>query len=142
MWEISFPIDHRKFVGLKKEFKLNESVVFAGQQLTFKNVTIYPTRVEVDDEFAEENTMKITNFEDLKIVNEKGESWTGTTGAIATHFSDNHWKLFLGSNYFHEGNELYLQATSIRALPKNEVEVVVDLQNKTIIKGPKSLVLD
>jgi hypothetical protein len=143
LWEVQIPIDHSKFVNVKKEFELNETVLFAGQELTFHNVTIFPTRVEVDVEFAEENTMKIFGFEDLRITDEKGEAWAaGTLGIRATQASDNYWKVFLESNYFKEGEELFLEATSIQALPKDELDVVVDLANKTIVKGPELLVLE
>jgi hypothetical protein len=142
-WEVQIPIDHSKFVNVKKEFELNETVLFAGQELTFHNVTIFPTRVEVDVEFSEENTMKIFGFEDLRITNEKGESSNaGTLEISATHYSDNYWKVFLESNFFTEGKEVFLEATSIRALPKNELDVVVDLSNKTIVKGPERLLLE
>ncbi|MFN7249296.1 MAG: DUF4179 domain-containing protein [Anaerobacillus sp.] len=142
-WEIQIPIDHSKFVDVKREFELNETVFFAGQKLTFHNVTIFPTRVEVEVEFAEENTMKIFGFEDLRITNEKGEaSNPGTLEFSGTSYSENYWNLYLESNYFTDGKELFLEATSIRALPKDELDVVVDLANKTIVKGPELLVLE
>lgn len=139
-WTVSFDIDHSTFIGLKKEFVLNETVSFADQQVTFNKVVIYPTRMVIDVNIFEQNTMQLFHFDDLKITNEKGEEWFATTnGVIASKISDYEWKLYLESNYFHEAKELYLEASSIRAVRKEEVEVIIDINQKTIINGPVGL---
>ncbi len=139
-WTVSFDIDHSTFIGLKKEYDLTETVFFAGQEITFSNVVIYPTRMVIDVKIAKQNSMHLFNFEDLKITNEKGEEWLATTnGVIASKANDYEWKLYLESNYFHEAEELYLEASNIRALRKEEVEVIIDLKEKSIVNGPEGL---
>lgn len=136
-WTLPFSIDKEKFAGLKEEIQLNETVEVEGQKVTFEKITILPTRVAVHVKYDENNSKELFTFEDLRLVDEKGEQWSGiANGITAQHISENEKILYLQSNYFNQPEELYLVFSSIRALDKDELEVVVDLENKMILKAP------
>lgn len=136
-WELTFPIDQEKFYGNIKTFELNKSVQIEGQTITFKTITVYPTRVVLHVLFDSNNTKQIFAFDDLAIVDENGEKWASIQdGITAEHLSENEQVLFIQSNYFTNPKELFIRFSSIRALDKNQLDVVVDLNKKKIVKGP------
>lgn len=136
-WKVEFTVDQEKFYGKKQVHEVDRTVSVEGQKITFKEIIIYPTRIGVHVKYDEDNTKEIFHFDDLKIVNEKGEEWAGiTNGTIAEGINENEEILYLQSNYFTNPKELYLEFSSIRALDKDRLEVVVDLDNKELIKRP------
>ena len=139
-WIVSIPIDKEAFIGLKQEYSINQEVQFANQSILFKEATIYPTRMALRIQFDENNEYRLFTFEDLAVVNEKGERWTtSSNGLTASHISDYERILFLDSSYFHDSEELYLEATQIRALPEIERKVIVDLEKGKIVQAPNGL---
>lgn len=136
-WELTFPIDQEKFYGNIKTLELDRSVQIEGQTITFKTITVYPTRVVLHVLFDSNNTKQIFAFDDLAIVDENGEKWASIQdGITAEHLSENEQVLFIQSNYFTNPKELFIRFSSIRALDKNQLDVVVDLNKKKIVKGP------
>ncbi len=137
-WEMPFAIDHSKYEGMKDEIILNETVSIENQKITFEKVTILPTRVAVQLKYDEANTKQIFAFEDLRLVDENGERWNGiTSGVSAALPSENERIIYLQSNYFKKPKELYLEFSSVRALDKDELEVVVNTATNELLKAPK-----
>ncbi|MBE4910392.1 DUF4179 domain-containing protein [Bacillus luteolus] len=137
-WEIPFTIDQSKYQGMKEVIPLNETVSIEGQKITFDKVTILPTRVAVQLKYDEANTKQIFAFEDLRLIDENGERWNGISNGIsASHLSNNERIIYLQSNYFKKPKELYLEFSSVRALDKDELEVVVDTATNELLKAPK-----
>ncbi|WP_096201691.1 DUF4179 domain-containing protein [Bacillus sp. FJAT-45350] len=142
-WSVTFPINKETFIGLKEEYEINEETYFANQRMIFKEATIYPTRMSLKVQFDETNLYKIFRFEDLMVVNENGERWsTSTNGIIANYISEYEQILYLESSYFHESEELYLEASQVRALSDADRKVVIDLTNGKLIKAPSGLHLE
>jgi hypothetical protein len=140
-WIVTFPVDQEKFFNNEVTYKVDKAVMVEGQQITFKEVTVYPTRIAVHVKYDEKNTKKIFSFDDLKIVNEKGEEWASINNGIsAHHISENERILFLQSNYFSKPKEIYIEFSSIRAHDKDKLEVVVDLKQKKLLKSPNKQV--
>lgn len=136
-WQIDIPIDKSKFENLKEVYNIDQTIEIENQKITFKKAIIYPTRIEVQVEFAKENTKKILSFDKLKILNEKGELLSAIINDATSSIPDeNHVNLFFESNYFSKPKNLYLQGSSIRALGKDKLEVIVDTEKKKLIKAP------
>ncbi|MCU9615038.1 DUF4179 domain-containing protein [Caldibacillus lycopersici] len=139
-WNIHFLVDKEKFSANKETFPLNKTVTVEGQKLTFQEVTIYPTRIAIHVKYDEANTKELFSFDDLVILNEDGEEWASVkNGVSGTTINANEEMLYLESNYFEKPEELYLQFSSIRALDKDQMEVVVDLTKEQLIKKPEEL---
>ncbi|EGW36826.1 DUF4179 domain-containing protein [Desulfosporosinus sp. OT] len=142
-WKIIIPVDKNKFTDMKKVYEVNQNVVIEGQKITFKKATVYPTRMALNVSYDPVNSKKIFAFDDLTLVNEKGEEWgrimNGVTGSRP---DENHEILFFQSNYFTEPKKLFLRGKSIRALDKEELNVILDLEQERILKAPPNLVLD
>lgn len=135
-WKIAIPIDQVK-IAEKKIYHVNQLVEVEGQKITIKQVTIYPTRIAVLVAYDPNNSMKIFDIEDIRLVNEKGESRTTIAdGAMISNVGQHEHEFFLQSNYFAHAEQLYLQFSNIRALDKNELDVVVDPDSSEIIQAP------
>jgi len=137
IWQIDIPIDKSKFENLKEVYNLDQTIEIENQKIIFKKAILYPTRIEVQVEFPKENSKKILRFDNLKIINEKGESLaTIINDVTSTHPDENHVNLYFESNYFSQPQSLFLQGSSLRALDKDKLEIIVDTEKKQLLKAP------
>ncbi|MBT2687487.1 DUF4179 domain-containing protein [Bacillus sp. ISL-47] len=135
-FQIPFSIE--KPVKVKKTYEMNKEVTIEGQKITVKDITVYPLRVAVHLAYDPNNSKKIFEFQDIRLVDENGESWTKiSNGITASHVSDHEDILYLQSNYFKEPKQLYLVMNKIQAVDKDEAYVLVDTDKKEILKQPK-----
>lgn len=135
VWEIPFTLDKGKIVG-KKVYNVDKTLEIEGQQLTIKDVTMYPSQTAVHVYYNSQNSKKIFGINDLHLIDEKGETWN-TSVIETTQINENETIIYLQSNYFTNPKELYLRFNSIRALDKEELNVEVDPIKKKILKAPK-----
>lgn len=137
-WVLPFSIDKESFKDKKEIIDVNKTVSFEGQKVIIEKVSIYPTRIGVTVHFDEGNTKQIFAIEDLRLVDESGEEWAGVANGIsASHISDHKQELYLQSNFFKKPEKLYLRFSSIRALDKDQLEVIVDPEKMEILQAPK-----
>lgn len=107
----------RKPIQEKKTYKLNKKVTIEGQKITFLDATIYPIRIAVHVKMDPNNSKKLLNFDDLRLVDENGETWNKiANGVTASKISDDEAIYYLQSNYFREPKELYLVLNKIQAV--------------------------
>lgn len=132
---LDFPIevDMDKFSAITKEFAIDKSVEAGGQSIYFEKMEIHPTRIALFLEYDKSNTHEIFRFDDIALEDEKGNQWI-SDGSSST--DDNKIVMYFESNYFSEPQQLDLVFSSFTALPKNELEVVVDLKEERFIKAP------
>ncbi|MBT2693346.1 DUF4179 domain-containing protein [Bacillus sp. ISL-55] len=136
-WVLPFSIDKDAFLDKKEVFEVNETVEFEGQKITIEKVSIYPTRIGVTAHFDEGNSKQIFGFEDLTLVDETGEEWAATNnGTTARHMDEYSKEFFLQSNFFKKPEELHLRFNSLRAMDKDEAEIIVDPDKMEILKAP------
>lgn len=134
----SIPFALSETLKKKKTYEINKTVRIEGQNIRFEEATVYPLRVALHVKQDPQNTKKLLNFDDIRLVDERGEAWSKiANGVTASHVSDNEAILYLQSNYFNEPKELYLVFNRIQAVDKDEGAVVVDLENEKIVKQPK-----
>lgn len=138
VWKFEIPVNKENFKNMEKTYVLNESILVEGQRILFKNVTISPTRVSINVEYDKNNSKKIFRFEDLNLIDEKGETWsTIKNGASGSIIDENHEILYFQSNYFKDPKGLYLTGSSIRAIDKDKSTVKVDVENNKLLNSPK-----
>jgi hypothetical protein len=136
-WNYEIAIDKEKIKDMEKSYALNEVVEIEGQKITFKGVKITPTRISVEVEYDENNSKKIFGYDDITIVDEKAENWgTIMNGFSGSRKDENHETLYFQSNYFNIPKNLYIRASSVRALDKDKLNAVVDLENNKLLKTP------
>lgn len=136
-WDISFTVDHHKFADHKDIYQINETVIVEGQKVTFKEIIVYPTKIAIHVKYDEQNSKELFGFDDLAIVNENDEEWASIiNGVTGQEVNENEEILFLQSNFFEQPKELYLQFSSIRALDKAKLDVVIDLEQEKLLKSP------
>jgi len=127
----------KKKLQKKKTYALNKTVTIDSQKISFLKADIYPLRVAVHVKMDPNNTKRIFSFDDLRLVDENGETWNKIqNGVIASIISPDEYILYLQSNYFRNPKELYLVLNKIQAIDKDEVNVVVDTEKLQILKQP------
>lgn len=123
-----------------EKFVLHEEIVIEGQSITIENITISPVRTAIQMKIAPINTMEIFGFEDLRIVDEKGKTWSAIENGVTASGNPNQPNditYYLQSNYFEEPKELYVAFNKVMALDKEEAFVVIDTEKKEILQQPK-----
>ncbi|OAT82110.1 hypothetical protein A6P54_11475 [Bacillus sp. MKU004] len=134
-WRIPFAIDRDK-VGETRTVEVDKTFVIENQKIHVGEVKVAPTRTAVSFEFPSTNTMRIFNIEDLRLVNEKGETWSKIADGVVSTGDFDKITYYLQSNYFEKPDKLYLAFNSIRALDKDQLEVVVDPSEEKILEAP------
>jgi len=136
-WVLPFSIDKDAFKDKKEMIEVNETVEIEGQKITVEKVSIYPTRIGVTVHFDKENSKRVFGFNDLRLVDKSGEEWAAiNNGTTARHMDEFTKEFFLQSNFFKKPEELYLRFNSLRALDKDEVEIIVDPEKMEVLKAP------
>lgn len=139
VWQVDIPVDKSKFENLKQIYDLNQTIEIENQKINFKKAIVSPTRIELQVEFPAENTKKILRFDNLKILNEKGEALNSIINDVNASMPDeNHVNLYFESNFFSKPQELYIQGSSIRALDKDKLDIIVDVDKKLLLEAPDS----
>ncbi|MED4017176.1 DUF4179 domain-containing protein [Sutcliffiella cohnii] len=134
---VSFSYDKEKFAKIKKVYEVDQTITVEDQKIYVDRMEIRPTRIVVYVEYNNENKQEIFGFDDIQLVDGNGEVWTPTDGLVYDKLDENKIALNFQSNYFAEPNELFLTFTSLRALPKEEIEVTIDLEKNKIVNAPK-----
>ncbi|WP_019122143.1 DUF4179 domain-containing protein [Brevibacillus massiliensis] len=132
VWEVTIPVDRSKFAGMKETVPIDQTVDIAGQKFTFTDAVIYPTRIRLGVEFDPDNTKNIMGFEDLKIVNEKGDVLKTDLASVG----ESKQTIYFESSYFTEAKELYLRGSELMALDKDKSVLVIDVGEKKLLKAP------
>lgn len=127
----------RKPIAKAKGYVVNEELSFEGQHITVKSVSISPLRTGITIALDPKNTMRILGFEDIRILDERGEAWTTIQNGLTATGSllDGEATFYLQSNYFREPKQLSLAIGKVVALPVGQDYIEVDFnKNKVIAK--------
>ncbi len=139
-FSVTFPVEKQKFIGKKQAYPMNETVTIDEQTITVKRVTIYPIKTAIELLFDPKNTHRILGIDHMRIVNEKGEEWGNSGGITISHINEDHFIYYLDSPYFSQSQSLTLKADSLRALSKDQLDLVVDVRAKKLVKAPDNSV--
>ncbi|MEO4054796.1 DUF4179 domain-containing protein [Solibacillus sp. CAU 1738] len=139
--EFTIPFKLSKPLAKSKHYTLNEQVEVDGQLIIVNQVTISPLRAEIEFTIPETNSMRILDFNTVKLIDEKGEEWgRGRSGISALgSLRDNHYTMFIESNYFREPKSLTLIIDKIEALEKGKDFIEVDFEKRKVLSVPKEL---
>lgn len=135
-YTVTFPVDKQQFAGKKREYPINQTVTIDGQSITVVKMTVYPTEAIVEFTVDPNNTQEIFGFDHLRLVNDQGEEWLGSGGGMISRQHQHQFLYYLDSPYFSSSRSFTLKADSIRALPKEQLDVVIDVQAKKLVKAP------
>ncbi|MDT3416528.1 hypothetical protein QO009_002397 [Brevibacillus aydinogluensis] len=141
VWEplsVDIPIDKSTYADLtEKVYSVNKTVIVDGQAITVERVTVYPTQTEVAIRFDPKNSKRIFGFDNLRLVNEKGESFAFWGNGVSSHSVDEDSVVYyLESSYFTPPEKLYVTADGIRALDKEKLHVVIDAKTGRLLQAP------
>ncbi|WP_167568625.1 DUF4179 domain-containing protein [Brevibacillus migulae] len=135
-YSVTFPVKQEQFKGKKRDYPINQSVTLAGQSITVKRITMYPTKTAVEMMYDPQNTHKIFGIDNLRIVSESGKEWKSTDGLTISQLAEDHVIYYLDSAYFSASEPFRLVADSIRAVPKDQLDVVLDIRSQKLLKTP------
>ncbi|MBD7986143.1 DUF4179 domain-containing protein [Sporosarcina sp. Sa2YVA2] len=135
---IQIPFENTLQPIRKEQYIINETAIVEGQKIHIRSVTIGSLKTAVEVEFDEENTKEILGFEDLKLIDGSGETWSSISNGVTARGTDNSNVMiyYLQSNYFKESDHLTLTFNKLMAMDKNEAFVVIDTEKKKIIRQP------
>ena len=135
--QIPFKVDLKPVK--REQYAVNKTVVVDGQKIHIHSITIGPIKTAVEVEYDAENTKKIFGFEDLRIVDEKGEVWSAIKNGSTASWSEESPVIsyFLQSNYFRDTDHLFLRFNKLMAMDKDEAELIIDTKRQEIVKQPK-----
>lgn len=133
-FEIPFLLSKEKMPTTR--YLINETVTIEGQKITVKQIEISPIKVGIYIEMDPQNTKRIFNFEDLRLVDEKGEIWSSITSGIGSVGDEYEKIIYLQSNYFEEPKKLNLMFNKLQALDKEETHLLIDTDSGIIVKQP------
>ncbi|GEB31400.1 DUF4179 domain-containing protein [Brevibacillus sp. FSL K6-0770] len=135
---VTFPIDRSKYSAFeKKVYPVDKQITVDGQSLTIEQITVFPTQTEVSIRFDPANKKHIFGFDDLKLVDEKGQTYAFWGNGVPVRNNGENGKVFnLESIYFLEPQQLFLKASGIRALDRDKLQVVIDAKKQTLVKAP------
>jgi len=133
---VTFPVNHEQFKGKKHDFPINQTITMAGQAITVRGVTMYPTKTAVEIMYDPKNTHKIFGIDNLRLVSKDGKEWKSTDGVTISQLEEDHVIYYLDSAYFSASEQIRIVADGIRAIPKNQLDVWIDVQSKKLLKAP------
>ncbi|WOV86458.1 DUF4179 domain-containing protein [Sporosarcina oncorhynchi] len=135
---IQIPFENTLQPIRKEQYIINETAIVEGQKIHIRSVTIGSLKTAVEVEFDEENTKEILGFEDLKLIDGSGETWSSISNGVTASGTDesNVMIYYLQSNYFKESDHLTLTFNKLMAMDKDEAFVVIDTEKKKIIRQP------
>ncbi|WP_221566527.1 DUF4179 domain-containing protein [Alkalihalobacillus sp. TS-13] len=135
-WNIEIPIKEEWYADTRETIEIMETVEMEKQKIHFEKAVIDPTLIALHIKYDETNEMQLFRFDDLKLMDDTGQVWEPIQNGIISSGEDDDFTLYFQSNYFRKPEELYLSGSSIRAIDKDEQEVVVDLQDEKLTKTP------
>lgn len=120
-------------------FDLDEVTEIEGQKIMVEEVIIHPLRTEIKISLDLSNSMKVLQFEDMRLENADGNVWGSMMNGFTSTGSRSEGSVsyLLQSNYFEEPEELYLRFNTVQALPVEEAYLVVDTEKGKLLSGPK-----
>ncbi|WP_226668231.1 DUF4179 domain-containing protein [Metabacillus litoralis] len=138
MTDFSVPFTIKKQDHKSQVYEMNKTVSIENQNITVKKVTVDPLRVAVHVEMDPNNSKKLLEFQDIRLVDQNGEAWSKiANGITASKINDHEQMIYLQSNYFKTPKELYLVINKIQAVNKEDAFVIIDTEKKEIIQQPK-----
>jgi Family of unknown function (DUF5643)/Domain of unknown function (DUF4179) len=140
---VTFPIDKTKFAAHKEiTYAVNQDVSVDGQRFTIEQITAYPTQTEVSIRFDPANSKQIFDFDQLALVDEKGNIYKFWGDGVPYTSDGEHRVIYnLESFYFTQPEQLYLQAERIRALDKEKRQVRIDAKTGRLLQAPDDRLL-
>ncbi|PIC79737.1 hypothetical protein CSV75_11120 [Sporosarcina sp. P18a] len=119
-------------------YTIDKEVDIEGQKFIIEKVTVSPLRVGVKISNDPANTMKILQFEDIRLEDEKGEVWGAIqNGTTAFGGEDGNSTLFLQSNYFSKPEKLYLRIKKVQALKAEEAVAEINTETAQWLNQPE-----
>ncbi|MFF0830380.1 DUF4179 domain-containing protein [Brevibacillus sp. NPDC003359] len=135
---IDFTVDKNKYKTLeKKVYPVMKEVTIDGQRFTIEQIAVFPTQTEVSIRFDPANKKHIFDFDKLRLEDEKGETFAFWGNGVPVRENGENGRVYhLESIYFVEPEKLYLKTDGIRALDKDQLQIVIDAKTGTLKKVP------
>ncbi|MFD2656460.1 DUF4179 domain-containing protein [Gracilibacillus thailandensis] len=120
------------------QYQVDETVKIEGQKIHIDSVTIQPLRTTVNLYADPENDMRILAIDDIALVDEKGEEWTGIQNGMTASgtIEDENYEVYLQSNYFEQPESLALTFSKVQAVNRDEDYFRFDLEKEQILHDP------
>lgn len=138
-FDFSVPFTVPENVKPSVVYALNEEVEIEGQKFTVKEITIHPLRIGIRISLNPENTMKILQFEDIRLEDQNGEEWGSIANGLSARGEDENGDsiYYLQSNYFATPEKLFLRINKLQAVDQDDSYIMVDTDKHALLHRPK-----
>ncbi|MGG4452803.1 DUF4179 domain-containing protein [Brevibacillus porteri] len=135
---IDFAVDKNKFKTYEKKiYPVMKEVTVDGQRFTIEQIAVFPTQTEVSIRFDPANKKHVFDFDKLRLEDEKGETFAFWGNGVPVRDNGENGRVYnLESIYFVEPEKLILKANGIRAIDKDQLQIVIDAKTGTLTKVP------
>lgn len=135
---IDFVVDKSKYKTFeKKVYPVMKEVTVDGQRFTIEQIAVFPTQTEVSIRFDPANKKHVFDFDKLRLEDEKGQTFAFWGNGVPVRDNGENGRIYhLESIYFVEPEKLYLKTDGIRALDKDQLQIVIDAKTGTLTEVP------
>lgn len=135
--KVDFPIEHKRFEGMREEISIEHKVEVGGQRFTVKNAVITPLQIAVTIEADATNDKHANGFINIALVDEKGRRYESNSA-----FGDSNTSITLHfkSSYFVKPKKLTLIADGLY-LSENNLSITVDTDKIETLSSPNNRLL-
>ncbi|QPC47624.1 DUF4179 domain-containing protein [Mangrovibacillus cuniculi] len=136
-WELPIQFSEEDIIP-SKEYNVKMEAVIHGQRIMVNKVKVSPTSVAISVTSDSNNTYQFFGFENLHLQDTKGNKWLPEDSRTSSGEKDD-WIFYTSSPFFENPEELYVVFDGIKAIPKNDMEVIIDVENRKILRSPKDM---
>ncbi|MFD2700410.1 DUF4179 domain-containing protein [Paenibacillus shunpengii] len=135
--EVTFPIDHSRFAGMREYIDMNKSFVVDNQTVRIHDITLTPLQTMIRMETNTENTKNMNGFSGLRLADDQGNSWgeisNGTNGS--GEISSGTYIAYMDSIYFNKPDSLSIIVDGAFISDKDQ-EFVINTATSEMVKAP------
>lgn len=135
--EVTFPVDHSQFAGMREHMDINKTIVIDNQTLTFHDMEITPLQTMIRMETDTENTKNINHLNGFRLTDNKGNHWAeisnGTNGS--GDISSGSYIAYMDSIYFDKPDHLSIMLDGVSLSDKN-LEFVLNTDTLEMVEAP------
>lgn len=144
VWSVTLPVTDQTSLFSKK-IAIDKTIEIDGQIIVLKKLSLLPTVIRLDVVIDPSNTKQIFAFENLKLSDGEGKVWEPLPlyhpdrSSYVFPYTENNADeitIYFEGSYFSDPSSILLQADGMRAIEKNKREVIVDFEQKKLIKAP------
>jgi hypothetical protein len=135
-FKFTIPLEPNQLEDQERIYYPENKLTVDGQKINITKLQFTPLYTYVDIEYDTNNNQQIFKLLDPVLIGEKGKQREKKHFLYSRFEDDNKGTLVFQSNNFDQMDKTSLKVAGISALPKNKMNISIDLKEKKIIETP------